>query len=60
MNKVIEILMRRDGLTRQEAITVIREFQEDAEEGMAKGEDPEELLMEQLGLEPDYLFDLIL
>ena len=50
-----EVLMRRDGLTRCEANEAIAE----ARERVLAGEDPEEVLAEEFGLEPDYVFDLM-
>ena len=50
-----EVLMRRDGLTRCEANEAIAE----AKERVLAGEDPEEVLAEEFGLEPDYIYDLL-
>lgn len=59
MNKIVEILCRRDGITRDEAIDLI----EDAREQMAEcNYDPfdcEDIMMSVLGLEMDYIFYLI-
>ena len=55
MKTLKEILMRRDGLAESEADEQIRE----ARERVSEGEDPEEILHEDFGLEPDYIFDLI-
>ena len=54
MCKITEILMDRDGLSELEAKSMV----EDAREAFYNGEDPEEVLYD-LGLEPDYIFDLI-
>lgn len=51
---VVMILMRRDGMTRNEAQDVL----DDLKSRAMDGEDPEELLHE-IGLEPDYIWDLI-
>jgi hypothetical protein len=48
------VLMMRDGLSSDEADDQINE----AREEVANGADPEEVLYD-LGLEPDYVFDLI-
>lgn len=56
MNKVIKILMNRDGLTESEAKELINETQEMI---IAEPEDADQIISEQLGLEPDYLFDII-
>jgi len=49
------VIMRRDGLSAAEADEMIAE----AKERVYEGEDPEEVLAEEFGLEPDYIFDLI-
>ena len=54
MNEIIEILMDRDEMTRKEAKSIVLEARKRIEEG----EDPEELLLE-IGLEIDYIFDLL-
>jgi predicted RNase H-like HicB family nuclease len=55
MTTVEKILMRRDGYTREEA----REALKEARQRVLDGEDPEEILHEDFGLEPDYVFDLM-
>ena len=62
MEEVIQILMRRDGLTREEAIEEINEFKQEANILMKKGRfwEVEEFLMDYLSLEPDYLMALIM
>lgn len=55
INKIVLILMERDRITLGEAIDALTEAREMVDEGM----DPEEVLYDQFGLEPDYLFDLI-
>jgi uncharacterized protein (UPF0297 family) len=60
MDEIIEILMRRDGNTEQEARSRIREVLNLMEEC---GYDPvvsEQIFMEMLGLEPDYIINLLL
>lgn len=49
------IIMRRDGLSSEDADDMIA----DAKEAIAEGADPEEVLAQDFGLEPDYIFDLI-
>ena len=48
-----QILMRRDRVTAEE----VTEMLEEAWERIRAGEDPEEVLAEEFGLEPDYVFD---
>lgn len=50
-----QVIMRRDKLTEAEADELIA----DAKERVLEGEDPEEVLHDDFGLEPDYIFDLI-
>ena len=52
---IVEILVRRDGMTRAEA----KDMLEEARDRVAKGEDPEEILHDDFGLEPDYIWELI-
>jgi hypothetical protein len=51
-----QVLMRRDGLSEEEAEELIQEAREEVLEG---GADPEEVLACNFGLEPDYIFDLL-
>lgn len=51
-----QVLMRRDGMSREEAEEAIAE----ARERVIEGEDPEEVLAEEFGLEPDYFWELML
>lgn len=48
-------IMKRDGLTSEEADEMIAE----ARECVLTGEDPEEVLLNDFGLEPDYVLDLL-
>lgn len=50
------VLMRRDGMTADEARDAILEAREMVE---VDGEDPEEVLRDEFGLEPDYIWDLL-
>ena len=55
-NKIVEILMERDEMSQAEAQELLEEarvrFYRD-------GENPEEILLEEFGIEPDYIFDFI-
>ena len=55
MNKIVEILMKRDGMSESEATSML----EEARQRFNDGEDPEEILEYDFGLEPDYVFDLM-
>lgn len=50
-----DILIRRDGETFESANDRIRE----ARARVADGENPEEVLEEEFGLEPDWIFELL-
>ncbi|MBK9617115.1 MAG: hypothetical protein IPO35_16980 [Uliginosibacterium sp.] len=50
-----QVLMRRDGLSADEADEMVAY----AKERIADGEDPEEVCYEEFGLEPDYVFELL-
>lgn len=57
MNKIIEILMRRDGLDYMEALAAYEECKEEIYESLNGTSciGPDEVLASELGLEPDYL-----
>lgn len=61
MDEIINILMKRDGLTRDEATMSYNNFLENAQSYIdsGDGEALEDLLMDELGLEPDYIFDIL-
>ncbi len=52
---VIEILKRRDGMSADEAEKLL----EECADRVLRGKDPEEVLREELGLEPDYIFAIL-
>ena len=53
MNEVVEILMRRDGLTKEEAEEIVQETREAIAEGNF------DALADYCGLEDDYIFSII-
>jgi hypothetical protein len=53
--ELLKVLMKRDGLSKDEALRQI----EEAKEEVRNGADPEEVLADWFGLEPDYVFDLL-
>ena len=55
MESLREVLMRRDGLSGDEADEMI----EYAKSRVDDGEDPEEVLYEEFVLEPDYIQDIM-
>lgn len=52
---LINVLIKRDGISRLDAGNIIRE----ARVRVFNGENPETILYEEFGLEPDYIFDLL-
>lgn len=55
MNEIIRVLMERDGESYEEALQALQ----DARREVAQGSDPEDVLYEWFGLEPDFVFELI-
>lgn len=55
MESILEVLMRRDGLSKAEA----QERIEEAKQMVLDGENPEEVVHYEFGLEPDYIFDIL-
>ncbi|MDR1611714.1 MAG: hypothetical protein LBT97_02895 [Planctomycetota bacterium] len=55
MTELQSVLMRRDDMSAEEALDTI----DDLRRRVSEGENPEELLHDELGLEPDYLFDIL-
>ena len=62
LNRVVAILMSRDGMTQEEAEHLVnqvrREINEVAEEGDYDA--AEDIMYSELGLEMDYIFDILL
>jgi len=61
MNQVIKVLMERDDMTRSEAEERVAEVRELLEDAVNAGSyiQAENILADELGLEIDYIFDLI-
>ncbi len=59
--KIEKILVKRDGISRNEAQNLIEECKEEIELAIATGnaDKVEDILRDYLGLEPDYLDELI-
>jgi len=55
LTELQRVLMRRDEMSAEEADEMIQE----ARERVEVGEDPEDILYEEFGLEPDYVLDLL-
>lgn len=61
MERVLKILMERDGESREVALELIDNFKRDLEEAIMAGdyEECEDLLALHFGIEPDYLVDFL-
>ena len=61
INPVVEILMKRDKMSRLEAENYVEEVREMLHEAAARGSymECEDIMYDELGLEPDYLMDLL-
>lgn len=56
MNQITKILMERDNMTFDEASELVEEARHAVR---FEDEDPEEILADWFGLEPDYIFELM-
>lgn len=56
---IIDILMKRDGLSQEEAERLVDETREMMEECNYDPFDCELIMSEQLGLEMDYIFEIL-
>lgn len=61
MNEVVKILMRRDGISELEAENLVEETREEMMNAIEDGYyfEAEAILRDYLGLEPDYIFDIL-
>lgn len=59
MNRVVKILMECEGLSREEAEDRLNEVREMLEECNYDPEESEEIISSELGLEPDYIMDVL-
>ena len=59
MNQIIEILCRRDGISVREAVQRVREVQDLMAQSNYDYDECEDILSTHLGLEMDYIHDLI-
>lgn len=60
-NRVVRILMHRDRLTEEEAVSMVEDTASEIYDAIRGTScmDPDEIIMEELGLEPDYIFDIL-
>ena len=62
MQSIIDILIRRDGISENEAREICEQCRHDILHAIDKNcgiEDVEDILMDWLSIEPDYLMDLM-
>ena len=59
MNRIIKTLIRRDGMTEEEATRYFRECREEFMEMLGKGETLDSALMDYFGLEDDYIEEFL-
>lgn len=61
MNRVVKILMKRDGYSKEEAIEMVNDCREEMNAAIASGDYDlaEDILAGDLGLEPDYIMDIL-
>jgi hypothetical protein len=58
MDKIIKILMERDGISEEEARVLVKETRDEIMM-LDNPMEADNVLMEYLGLEPDYLFYIL-
>ena len=60
-NKVVEILMSRDNLSREEAEHILQNVREEIDDALAEDayDAVEDIVYTELGLEMDYIFDIL-
>ena len=57
MNRVVAILMKRDGINEADAIELVKETKEELLSSDTFF--PDDIIWNNLGLEPDYLMDIL-
>ena len=60
--KIVNILMRRDDLTEEEAIETVKDCLDEVNAAIEMGDfdEVEDIVADYLGLEPDYIVDLLI
>lgn len=59
MNNVVAILMKRDGMSRAEAIALVTEVHGMIEDANGDYDEAEQIMIDELGLEMDYIMDIL-
>ncbi len=62
MSRIVDILMKRDGVTEEEARNTLQETREMINDAIASGnfDEVEDIVYSELGLEMDYIDELIM
>ena len=60
IEEVVAILMRKEELSKEDALNWVKEALEWVEIAISRGEDPDDIWMDQTGLEPDYLYNILM
>lgn len=60
IEEVVAILMRKEELSKEDALNWVKEALEWVEIALSRGEDPDDIWMDQTGLEPDYLYNILM
>lgn len=60
-NNLVELLMRRDHISHEEAVEMLFTCREDINRAVEEGRytEVDDIIMDDLGLEPDYLYDIL-
>ena len=56
---IVKILMDRDGMSRADAVELVRDARVDLSDRLDSGEMPDDICAEWFGLEPDYIYELM-
>lgn len=59
MNRAVHVLMERDGMTKDETTGLLNEVKSMLAECNYDPEESEDIMMSELGLEMDYIFDIL-
>ena len=59
MNNVVAILMKRDGMSRAEAVALVTGVRGMIEDANGDYDEAEQIMIDELGLEMDYIMDIL-
>lgn len=59
MDEIVKILIDRDGMTKEEAVELIRDVRQMFEECEYDPVECEEIFYEEIGLEPEYMLAML-